>query len=235
MEATVVLRHLIHCCQQTEASRETLLIQTVARAVEEETLVQVRAGVETVNMAVVVEAIAGTKALVVMGETAAYTAVAVAAALVTQIKDRAVMVAQDETVRLRVVKVTEMCLAVAEAVIQLRDKTQPRYKEEMVVMAWIHAEWAWNLKGKDSVAQASNLLNMEVLVAVVEATAVTAEVLKQVAVVAQVVAVTAQKAETMTQVVKAAQVEAEATVAKAETVAIPIFQAAVLVVAEDMA
>lgn len=177
MEATVALRHLIHCCQQTEAAREALLIQTVARAVEEETLSQVRAGVETVNMAAVVEAIAGTKALVVMVATAVYTVVAVAAALVTQIKYRAVMVAQDETVRLRVVTVTEMCLAVAEAVIQLRDKTQPRYKEEMVVMAWIHAEWAWNLKGKDSVAQARNFLNMEALAVAVEATAVTAEVL----------------------------------------------------------
>ena len=82
---------------------------------------------------------------------------------------------------------------------------------------------------------ASNTLNTEAPVAVVEATAVTAEVLKQVAVVAQVVAVTAQKAETMTQVDKVVQVEAEATAAKAETVAIPIFQAAVLVVAEDMA
>lgn len=118
MEATVALRHLIHCCQQTEAARGTLLLQTVARAVEEETLVQVRAGVETVNMAVVVEAIAGTKALVVMVATAVYTAVAVAAeALVTQMKRRAVMVAQDETVRLKAVKVTEKCLAVAEAVI----------------------------------------------------------------------------------------------------------------------
>ena len=160
-----------------EAAREALLIQTVARAVEEETLVQVRAGEETVNMAAVVEAIAGTKALAVMVATAVYTAVAVVVALVTQMKYRAVMVAQDETVRLRVVKVTEMCLAVAEAVIQLRDKMQPRYMEEMVAMAWIHAEWAWNLKGKDSVAQARNFLNMEVLVAVVVATAVTAEVL----------------------------------------------------------
>ena len=88
------------------------------------------------------------------------------------------MVAQDETVRLRVVKVTEMCLAVAEAVIQLRDKTQPRYMEEMVVMAWIHAEWAWNLKGKDSVAQARNFLNMDAVeVLAVVAMAVTAEVL----------------------------------------------------------
>ena len=56
------------------------------------------------------------------------------------------------------------------------------------------------MKDKDSVAQASNFLNMEVLAAVVEATAVTVEVLKQVVVVAQVAAVTAQKAETMTQV-----------------------------------
>ena len=173
----MALRHLIHCYQQMEAAQGTLLIQTVARAVEEETLVQVRAGEETVNTVVAVVAIADTEALVVMGETAAYTAVAVAAALVTQIKYRAVMVAQDETVRLRVVTVTEMCLAVAEAVIQLRDKMQPRYMEEMVVMAWIHAEWAWNLKGKDSVAQARNFLNMEALAVAVEATAVTAEVL----------------------------------------------------------
>ena len=49
-------------------------------------------------------------------------------------KYRAVTVAQDETVRLRVVKVMEMCLAVAEAVIQLRDKTQPHYKVETAVM-----------------------------------------------------------------------------------------------------
>ena len=50
------------------------------------------------------------------------------------------MVAQDETVRLKVVKVTKICLAVdtaeaeAEAVIQLRDKTQPHYKVETAVM-----------------------------------------------------------------------------------------------------
>lgn len=48
-------------------------------------------------------------------------------------------------------------------------------------------------------------------------------------------AVTAQKAETVTRVALVAQVVAEATVAMAETVVIPIFQAAVLVVAEDMA
>lgn len=66
-----------------EAARGTLHLQTVARAVEEETLVQVRAGVETVNTVVAVVAIADTEALVVMGATAVYTAVAVVAALVT--------------------------------------------------------------------------------------------------------------------------------------------------------
>lgn len=232
--ATVALRHLIHCCQQTEAARETLLIQTVARAVEEETLVQVRAGVETVNMAAAVEAIAGTKVLVVMVATAVYTAAAVVAALVTQIKYRAVMVAQDETVRLKVVKVTEMCLAVAEAVIQLRDKTQPHYKEEMVVMAWIHAEWAWNSKDEGSVAQASNFLNMEVLAVVAAATAVTAEMLKPVAVVAQVVAAMAQKAEIITQVDKVVLVVAAVMAAMGATVVILITQAVDQVAAEDM-
>ena len=44
------------------------------------------------------------------------------------------MVVQDETVRLKVVKVTEKCLAVAEAVIQLRDKMQPHYEVETAVM-----------------------------------------------------------------------------------------------------
>lgn len=232
---TVVLRHLIHCYQQMEAAQGTLLIQTVARAVEEETLVQVRAGEETVNTVVAVAAIADTEALAVMGATAVYTAVAVVAALVTQMKYRAVMVAQDETVRLRVVKVTEMCQVVAAVAIQLRDKTQPRYKEEMVVMAWIHAEWAWNLKGKDSVAQASNFLNMEVLAAVVEATAVTVEVLKQAVVVAQVAAVTAQKAETMTQVDKVVLVVAAVMAAMEATVVILITQAVDQVAAEDMA
>ena len=160
-----------------EAARETLIIQMEARAVEVEIPVQAHAGVEMVSMVAVAAGIADTEALAVMGATAVLTVAAVVAALVTQMKYRVVMVAQDETVRLRVVKVTEMCLAVAEAVIQLRDKTQPRYMEEMVVMAWIHAEWAWNLKGKDSVAQARNFLNMEALAVAVEATAVTAEVL----------------------------------------------------------
>lgn len=141
------------------------------------------------------------------------------------------MVAQDETVRLRVAKVTEMCLAVAEAVIQLQDKTQPRHKEEMVVMAWIHAEWAWNLKGKDSVAQAS----MKALAVAVEATAVTAEVLKQVVVEALAVVAMAQKAEIITQVDKVVLVVAAVMAAKVVMVALPMFQAAVLVVAEDMA
>ena len=125
-----------------EAARETLIIRMEARVVEVEIPVQAHAGVEMVSMVAVAAGIADTEALAVMGATAVLMAVAVVAALVTQMKYRVVMVAQDETVRLRVVKVTEMCLAVAEAVIQLRDKTQPHYKEEMVVMAWIHAEWA---------------------------------------------------------------------------------------------
>ena len=45
----------------------------------------------------------------------------------------------------------------------------------------------------------------------------------------------AQKAEIITRVALVVLVVAEATVAMAETVATPIFQAAVLVVAEDMA
>ena len=45
----------------------------------------------------------------------------------------------------------------------------------------------------------------------------------------------AQKAEIITRVALVAQVAVEATAATVETVAIPIFQAAVLVVAEDMA
>lgn len=175
--ATVALRHLIHCYQQMEVAQGTLLIQTVARAEEEETLAQVRAVVETVNTVVAAVAIADTKVLVVMEATAVYTAVAAVVVLVTQVKYRAVMEEQDEMAQSKVAKVTEMYLAAAEAVIQLRDKMQPRYMEEMVVMAWIHAEWAWNLKGKDSVAQARNFLNMEALAVAVEATAVTAEVL----------------------------------------------------------
>ena len=68
-------------------------------------------------------------------------------------------------------------------------------------------------------------------VVAVDATVAMVEVLKQVAEAAQVVEAMALTAVIMTQVVKAAQVEAEATAAKAETVAIPIIQAAVLVVA----
>ena len=131
----MALRHLIHCCQQMEAARETAIIQTAARAVEEETLAQVRAVVETVNTAVAVVAIADTEVLVVMEATAVYTAVAAVVVLVTQVKYRAVMEAQDEMAQSKVAKVTEMCLAVAEAVIQLRDETQPRCEEEMVAMA----------------------------------------------------------------------------------------------------
>ena len=62
-----------------------------------------------------------------MEAMAALMAAAVAAVV-------AVMVAQDETVRLRVVMVMKKCLAVAEAVIQLRDKMQPHYKVETAVM-----------------------------------------------------------------------------------------------------
>ena len=117
IKVTVVLHHLIRYCQQTAVVRETLIIRMEVRVAEVEIPVQAHAGVETVNTAAAEAAIAGTEALVVMGATAVYTAVAVVAALVTQMKYRAVMVAQDETVRLKVVKVTEMCLAVAEAVI----------------------------------------------------------------------------------------------------------------------
>ena len=78
---------------------------------------------------------------------------------------------------------------------------------------------------------ASNTLNTEAPVVVAAAMAVTVEVLKQVVAAAQVVEAMALTVVIMTQVVKAAQVEAEATAAKAETVAIPIIQAAVLVVA----
>ena len=66
-------------------------------------------------------------------------------------------------------------------------------------MAWIHAEWAWNLKGKDSVAQASDLIHLEVAVAVVEATAVTVEMVLLLAVVA-VVEATAAMVEMVTRV-----------------------------------
>lgn len=235
IKVTVVLHHLIHYCQQTAVVRETPIYRTAVLVAVVETLVQAHVGAETVNTVVAVVAIADTEALVVMGATAVCTAVVAVAALVTQMKYRAVMVVQDETVRLKVVKVTEVCLAVAEAVIQLRDKMQPRYKEEMVVMAWIHAEWAWNLKGKDSVAQASNFLNMEALAVAEEATAEAAEVLKRVAVEVLAVVAMAQKAETMTQVDKVVLVVAAVMAAMEATVVILITQAAVLVVAEDMA
>lgn len=70
-----------------------------------------------------------------------------------------------------------------------------------MVMAWIHAEWAWNLKGKDSVAQASDLIHLEVAVAVVaaEATAVTVEMVPRLAAVA-VVEATAAMVEVVTRV-----------------------------------
>ena len=141
IKVTVVLHHLIHYCQQTAVVRETPIYRTAVLVAVVETLVQAHVGAETVNTAVVVEAIAGTEALVVMGATAVYTAVAAVVVLVTQVKYRAVMEEQDEMAQSKVAKVTEMYLVVAEAVIQLRDKTQPRYKEEMVVMAWIRAEW----------------------------------------------------------------------------------------------
>ena len=130
IKVTVVLHHLIHYCQQMEAAQGTLLIQTVARAVEEETLVQVRAGEETVNTVVAVAVITDiTEAKVkeAMEAMGALMAAAVAAVAVD-------MVVQDETVRLKVVKVTKKCLAVAEAVIQLRDKMQPHYKVETAVL-----------------------------------------------------------------------------------------------------
>ena len=128
--ATVVLRHLIHCYQQMEAAQGTLLIQTVARAVEEERQVQAQVGEETVNTVVAVAVITDiteTKVKEAMEAMGALMAAAVAAVAVD-------MVVQDETVRLKVVKVTEKCLAVAEAVIQLRDKMQPHYKVETAVM-----------------------------------------------------------------------------------------------------
>ena len=44
------------------------------------------------------------------------------------------MVVQGETAQLRAAMVMERCLAVAEAVIQLRDKMQPHYEVETAVM-----------------------------------------------------------------------------------------------------
>ena len=87
------------------------------------------------------------------------------------------------------------------------------------------------MKDRGSVVLASNTLNTEAPVVAVAAMAVTVEVLKQVAVEVLAVVAMALTVVIMTQVVKAAQVEAAATAAKAETVAIPIIQAAVLVVA----
>ena len=130
IKVTVVLHHLIHYCQQTAVVRETLIIRMEARAAEVEIPVQAHAGVETVNTAVAVAVITDiteTKVKDAMEAMGALMAAAVEAVV-------AVMVAQDETVRLRVVMVMEKCLVVAEVVIQLRDKMQPHYKVETAVM-----------------------------------------------------------------------------------------------------
>lgn len=130
IKATVALHHLIHCCQQMEEARGTLLVQTVARAAVAERQVQAQVGVETVNTAVAVAVITDiteTKVKDAMEAKGALMAAAVAAVVVD-------MVAQDETVRLRVVMVMEKCLVVVEAVIQLRDKMQPHYEVETAVM-----------------------------------------------------------------------------------------------------
>ena len=87
------------------------------------------------------------------------------------------------------------------------------------------------MKDRGSVVLASNTLNTEAPVVVAAAMAVTVEVLKQVAVEVLAVVAMAVTVETMTQVDKVVLVEAEATAAMVETVAIPIIQAAVLVVA----
>ena len=130
IKVTVALHHLIHCCQQMEAAQETLLVQTVARAAVAERQVQAQVGVETVNTAVAVAVITDiteTKVKDAMEAMGALMAAAVAAVVVD-------MVAQGETAQLRAAMVTEKCLAVAEAVIQLRDKMQPHYEVETAVM-----------------------------------------------------------------------------------------------------
>ena len=230
IKVTVVLHHLIHYCQQMEAARETLIFQTVALAVAAERQVQAQVGEETVNTVVAVAVITDiteTKVKEAMEAMGALMAAAVAAVAVD-------MVVQDETVRLRAAMVMEECQVVAAVAIQLRDKTQPRYKEEMVVMAWIHAEWAWNLKGRGSVVLASNTLNTEAQVAAAVATAVMVEVLKQVVVEVLVVVAMAAMAETMTQVDKVALVVAAVMAAMEATVVILITQAVDQVAAEDM-
>ena len=90
------------------------------------------------------------------------------------------------------------------------------------------------MKGKDSVAQASNFLNMEALAVEAAAMAVTVEVLKQAAVEVLVVAATVLMVETMMRVVKVVLVVAVAMAAKAATVAILSTQAVDQVAAEDM-
>lgn len=81
---------------------------------------------------------------------------------------------------------------------------------------------------------ASNTLNTEAPVVAVEATVVTAEVLKQVAVEVLVAEATVLTVVIMTQVDKVVLVVAAVMAAMAATVAIPIIQAADQVAAEDM-
>ena len=130
IKVTVVLHHLIHYCQQMAVVRETLIIRMEARVAAAEKQVQAQVGEETVNTAAAVAVITDiteTKVKVAMVVMGALMAAAVAAVAVD-------MVVQGETAQLRVVKVTEKCLAVAEVVIQLRDKTQPHYEVETAVM-----------------------------------------------------------------------------------------------------